>query len=477
MQISKSQFPSRIANSDASPGRTPRPGAAALLSKYRLPAPRYTSYPTVPYWEDTPDQQQWSAAVLDTFRATNNGMGISLYIHLPFCESLCTYCACNTRITVNHRVEKPYIDALLAEWELYCGLFDERPRISELHLGGGTPTFFSAEQLDRLIRGILSRAEICPGHEFSFEGHPNNTTAEHLQALYSLGFRRVSYGIQDLDPVVQDAIHRHQPLRNVERAVADARRIGYTSVNFDLVYGLPFQTVDSVQQTVAEVIRLAPERIAFYSYAHVPWLKPGQRKFTEKDLPVDREKRALYEAGLRQFKAAGYADVGMDHFAKKTDALYRARRSGRLHRNFMGYTAQHTQLLIGLGASSISDTGTTFGQNIKSVEEYQAAVREKRFPITKGHLLSEEDRLLRRVILDIMCRGHASWSSAEEQTPAIREALERCRPLAMDGLINFWHLGLTVTRSGTKFLRTVGMCFDARYWRKVPDRQIFSGVA
>ena len=338
----------------------------SLISKYNVAAPRYTSYPTVPAWEQAPSQEQWKELVKASFKKTNSTNGISLYIHLPFCESLCTYCACNMRITVNHKVEEPYIKTVLNEWKLYLSLFDERPKIKELHLGGGTPTFFSPSNLRELISGILETAEVDNQPDFSFEGHPANTTAGHLQTLYNLGFRRVSFGIQDFDPLVQDVINRYQSYEQVESVVEQARRIGYTSVNFDLVYGLPLQKLETIIDTVAQVIRLKPDRIAFYSYAHVPWMRPGQRKFTEKDLPVDEEKRKLYETGLELFRHAGYEDVGLDHFALQSDPLYISMKEKQLHRNFMGYTDKYTELMISLGVSAISDTWNAFAHPKRS---------------------------------------------------------------------------------------------------------------
>ncbi|HRD40356.1 MAG TPA: radical SAM protein, partial [Bacteroidia bacterium] len=268
-----------------------------LISKYNIPVPRYTSYPTVPFWDKSPSLEEWKDLVKDCFNSTNSKDGISLYIHLPFCESLCTYCACNTRITVNHKVEEPYINTVLKEWDLYLELFNEKPLIREIHLGGGTPTFFTAENLKKLIQGILDKSNVALNAEFSFEAHPANTTIGHLITLYQLGFKRISFGIQDFDDKVQDAINRYQSFEEVKAIVDQCRAVGYTSVNFDLVYGLPFQTYASMQDTVEKVIALKPDRIAFYSYAHVPWIKPGQRKFTEKDLPVDDDKRKLYELG------------------------------------------------------------------------------------------------------------------------------------------------------------------------------------
>jgi len=447
-----------------------------LTSKYNVAAPRYTSYPTVPAWNNTPSEDQWKNLVKESFKKTNSVNGISLYIHLPFCESLCTYCACNTRITVNHKVEVPYLEALLNEWDLYLNLFDEKPKIKELHLGGGTPTFFKAENLKRLISGILTKAEACENPDFSFEGHPSNTTAEHLQTLYDLGFRRVSFGIQDFDPIVQDVINRYQSYEEVETVVKAARSIGYSSVNFDLVYGLPFQKLNTIVDTIQKVIQLKPDRIAYYSYAHVPWIKPGQRKFTEKDLPVDVEKRELYEKGLQLFTAAGYVEIGMDHFALKSDALYAALINKKLHRNFMGYSDSYTELMISLGVSAISDTWNGFAQNIKEVEAYQKKVLEGKFPFFKGHLLSEEDKVVRKHILNIMCQGKTNWGNDKYKFDVIYKGLGRCEALEKDGLLYLFPTKLIVSEKGKAFLRNICMCFDRYYWAKTNRENAFSST-
>ena len=398
-------------------------------------------------------------------------------MHLPFCESLCTYCACNTRITVNHKVEEPYLQTLLKEWQLYLSLFPDKPRIREIHLGGGTPTFFSPENLRRLMSGLLETVDICPDHDFSFEGHPANTSSEHLQTLYDLGFRRVSFGIQDFDPLVQDVINRYQTVEQVDFVLQEARRIGYTSVNFDLVYGLPHQTLNTITDTINTVIKHRPDRIAFYSYAHVPWIRPGQRKYSEKDLPVDVEKRRLYEKGLELFSAAGYRDVGMDHFALQSDPLFKAMQKKKLHRNFMGYTDKYTELMISLGASAISDTWTAFAQNIKAVEPYQKAVAEGVFPVMKGHLLTEEDMIVRKHILQIMCAGGTEFNGDQHTCKAISEGIIRCKVLESDGLVKLSEDRLDVTTAGMAFLRNICLCFDARFWRKGLSQQTFSTVA
>ncbi len=443
-----------------------------LVKKYNIPVPRYTSYPTVPYWENNVTEAIWKESVKDSF-IKNNKDGISLYIHLPFCESLCTYCACNTRITVNHKVETPYVDALLNEWKLYLHVFGSTPIIREIHLGGGTPTFFSAQNLKRLITEILITSGIHPEHEFSFEGHPSNTTFEHLKALFDLGFRRVSFGIQDFDEKVQDTINRYQSFDEVKKVMQYSREIGYTSINVDLVYGLPYQTSTTIKDTIQKIISLRPERIAFYSYAHVPWLKPGQRKYSEKDLPADSVKRALYESGKELFSAAGYKDVGMDHFALPDDSLFDAFKKNKLHRNFMGYTTSPTKLLIGLGVSAISDTWNAFAQNIKTVEEYQACITANKFPVTKGHVLTPVDVTIRQHILDLMCK-HFTFVTDD----AIFERIEpRLHELKKDDLVLVKGNEVQVTEKGKPFLRNICLAFDDRYWEKVPEGELFSTSA
>jgi oxygen-independent coproporphyrinogen-3 oxidase len=433
----------------------------ALTTKYDIPAPRYTSYPSVPCWDqEAPSQEQWKQLVGDSFRLTHEKEGISIYIHLPFCESLCTYCGCNTRITVNHQVEQPYINAVLTEWRMYLELFEEMPRIREIHLGGGTPTFFSADHLAFLVQGIISGSILCPDAELSFEGHPDNTSIEHLEKLNSLGFKRISFGIQDFDMHVQRAIHRFQSYETVERITSLARMTGYDSINYDLVYGLPLQTVEGITDTLEKVVRLQPDRIAFYSYAHVPWIKPGQRAFTEKDLPDTEAKRTLYEIGKTRLLEAGYQQIGMDHFALSEDPLYEAATQKKLHRNFMGYTVSQTDLLIGLGVSSISDTWNGFVQNEKKVEDYYRRLAAGNFPIFKGHCLTQEDLLIRRHILSVMCAHETSWEG--EQLPEMVATLERLQLLQADGLIELSVTGLTVTPQGQPFLRNICMAFDAR---------------
>jgi oxygen-independent coproporphyrinogen III oxidase len=446
-----------------------------LIRKYNVPGPRYTSYPTVPFWNpDKPGDEQWKSAMSRSFELFDEHEGVSIYIHLPFCESLCTYCGCNTRITKNHTVEMPYIEAVLKEWDLVRATFPEPPILRELHLGGGTPTFFSAENLGYLINKILQTCRVHTEHSFGFEGHPANTTAEHLQVLHGLGFRRVSFGVQDYDPQVQWMIHRFQTPQQVKHITQVARSIGYTSVNYDLVYGLPLQTVASVKRTVEEVLDCRPDRMAFYSYAHVPWMKPGQRRFSESDLPDDEAKRALYEAGRILFEKAGYEEIGMDHFALPGDSLSLAARHGKLHRNFMGYTDFPTHLLIGLGVSAISDAWLAFVQNEKTVEGYMERVARNEWPFFRGHVLSDEDLLIRTMILDLMCRFETRWEEDEELHESVYEALERLAPMEDDGLVERLANGVRIPLKGRPFVRNVCMAFDARLWRVATEKVIFS---
>jgi oxygen-independent coproporphyrinogen-3 oxidase len=448
-----------------------------LIEKYNVPSPRYTSYPTVPYWDSiVPEEATWCGLVQKTFQTSNRESGISLYIHLPFCESLCTYCGCNTRITVNHAVEIPYIDAVLKEWSMYSALFDSKPRIKEIHLGGGTPTFFKPENLSRLITGILSGSELCNDAELSFEGHPDNTSSEHLKTLYQLGFRRLSLGIQDFDEAVQTIINRIQTYDSVKRVTEEARSIGFTSINFDLIYGLPLQTEASISETIDKIKTLHPDRIAFYSYAHVPWIKPGQRKFSEIDLPSGSRKRGLYEMGRNAFEKAGYVEIGMDHFALPDDALHQAELNKTLHRNFMGYTVTSTQLLIGLGVSSISDSWSGLVQNEKKLEDYYSRIGKHEFPFFKGHVLTVEDQILRKHILNIMCNLETSWESPVMQCDSLYKGLERLIEIEKDGLIELKPYKLTVLPEGKPFLRNICLALDARYWDKEAEKQRFSST-
>ncbi|WET03522.1 oxygen-independent coproporphyrinogen III oxidase [Flavobacterium sp. YJ01] len=448
----------------------------SLTQKYNVPGPRYTSYPTVPYWNEADfTTEKWITSLQKSFSESNSKNGISLYIHLPFCESMCTFCGCNKRITKNHSVEETYIKALLKEWHLYCKILPEKPVIKEIHLGGGTPTFFSKENLELLINGIFSYAIKSENHEFSFEGHPNNTTHEQLKKLYDLGFRRVSFGVQDYSATVQKAINRIQPFHNVAKVTFWAKEIGYTSIGHDIIFGLPFQTIEDVIDTVEKTNSLKPDRLAFYSYAHVPWIKGnGQRGFNEENLPKDAEKRQLYEIGKKLLSQNGYHEIGMDHFALETDSLFKAAHNGNLHRNFMGYSASKTQVMIGLGVSSISDSWYSFAQNTKNLEDYYQLLEWDKLPVVKGHILNEEDLIIRKHILNLTCELQTSWTKDSLNFNELPEVLIALKEIENDGLIVIEENSIKITEEGRPFVRNICMAFDLHLKRKSPETNLFS---
>lgn len=457
-----------------------------LVTKYNVPGPRYTSYPTVPYWDnDAFTVKGWKDSLhfsLQDLRASGRSSqdgilnrDISLYIHLPFCESMCTFCGCTKRITKNHDQELPYIKSLWKELEMYRATLGMRPRIKQIHLGGGTPTFFSPENLHLLIEGILKTVDRAEEVEFSFEGHPGNTTRQHLETLNKLGFTRVCYGVQDYNPQVQKAINRIQPFAEVKEATEMARAAGYNSVGHDIIYGLPFQTLEHIEHTIDRTLGLMPDRIAFYSYAHVPWVKgTGQRGFSQTDLPSAEIKRLQYEHGKKRLEQAGYVEIGMDHFALKTDSLYQAQQKGGLHRNFMGYCSSRTDIMIGLGVSAISDSWLGFAQNVKSVEEYHDLIAQDILPVYRGHILTTEDLALRKHILNLMCYFETTWDEDDVVAPSMQNILAELQPLQEDGLIETSRDYLRVLPNGRAFVRNVCMSFDFRLKRKKPETRIFS---
>lgn len=446
-----------------------------LIQKYNIPGPRYTSYPTVPFWDKKGIAiDDWKQTVKRSFNESNTNEGISIYIHLPFCESLCTFCACHKRITKRHEVETPYIDTVLKEWHLYLKLFDTKPQIKEIHLGGGTPTFFSSENLSKLLNGIFETATKHENFELSYEGHPNFTSNKQLQTFYDLGARRNSFGVQDYDPVVQKAINRVQSYEQVKKVHQASRDIGYTSISHDLVFGLPFQTEASIRNTIKHTIDLKPDRIAYYSYAHVPWIKGvGQRGFDENDLPKDSEKRHLYELGKQLFFDNGYVEIGMDHFALPSDSLYKAIENKYLHRNFMGYTAGKTQLMVGLGMSSISDSWYAFAQNEKTVEAYTTRVNNGNIPVFRGHLLTEEDLIIRKHILNLMCHLETHWTLGLDDNVKL-DIMNRLKEMQIDDIIEVTPNYVKVNEKGRMFLRNVCMAFDLRLLANKPETRVFS---
>lgn len=434
----------------------------SLVKKYNVPGPRYTSYPTVPYWKnDLLSEKQWVNVLNQVTNQT-----VAIYIHLPFCEDLCTFCGCHKRITKNHSIEGPYIDAVLNEWRLYKQHLPSNLQISEIHLGGGTPTFFSPAQLKRLLIGITEGINTT-SCSMGFEAHPNNTTEEHLYTLHSLGFKRISFGIQDYNPRVQQAIHRIQTENQVRNIHEKAKKIDY-SINHDLVYGLPFQDLAALTNTLEITTSMRPDRIALYSYAHVPWVKgTGQRGYQEADLPNEVVKMDCYEFATNFLTEQGYIPIGMDHFALPHDELAIALNEGKLHRNFMGYTVQTSKTMIGLGMSAISDAWYGFAQNHKHLETYMEHVIRGEIPVFKGHILSNKDLEIRAKILELMCHFTTQLPSNDQERAQVMAGLH---PLEADGIIKIKQDFVRIQPAYRGFVRNVCMCFD-EYLRSQPKKE------
>lgn len=444
--------------------------SSALLEKYDVPVPRYTSYPTVPYWSDDPTTEQWIAELRRA--ASSPSATWAVYIHIPFCESLCTFCGCNTVITQNHQREEPYVRLIHSEWSRYLDLVPdlEKRQIRQLHLGGGTPTFLSPASLRLLLEPLVERLEVRnEAFDASVEVNPRVTTAEHLATLHEAGFTRVSMGVQDFEHEVQRLVNRIQPYEITEKLTTEARAMGYSSVNYDLIYGLPKQTAESIRRTANLTAELRPDRIAFYSFAKVPWIKPAQRLFRDEDLPEGRDKRELYEIARDIFLDAGYVEIGMDHFALPTDALSRARDEGELHRNFMGYTEFRSDILLGLGVSAISETPTCFHQNEKVLPVYERRIQAGEIPTLRGHLLSEEDQRMRAQILTFMTRLRV-----ELEPEQIEDARTYLGQLFDDELVELHGNELVLTDRGKPFLRNATVFFDQRLREAAPNQRIFS---
>ncbi|TGL72192.1 oxygen-independent coproporphyrinogen III oxidase [Leptospira jelokensis] len=440
-----------------------------LLEKYDTPAPRYTSYPTVPYWTDSPSTEDCIES-LNKYLAPIESK-LALYLHIPFCETLCTFCGCNTSITKNHAVEEPYVSAIKKELELYTKHVSnlKGKELSELHLGGGSPTYLSDYNLQSIIEFIFNQLSPAKDPQYSIEVDPRRTRVSQLKLLHKLGFKRISLGVQDFDPEVQRLVNRIQPYELTENITLEARNLGFDSVNFDLIYGLPKQSLDSMKYTMDKTLELKPDRIAFYSYAHVPWIKASQRLFTEEDLPVPTLKRELYELGRSILEKEGYREIGMDHFALPHDKLWKAFHNKTLHRNFMGYSDSKTDVMLGLGSSAISETPNLFFQNIKLEMKYRKSLAANSLPIFRGHKLTHSDQLRKQLILELMTTWQVKVPN--ELQPHTKEFLSE---MENDQLVT-WHDGtLTVTNLGKPYLRIVAMAFDEKLQNTKPTGPVFS---
>jgi len=439
--------------------------ALELVRKYNVPGPRYTSYPTAPQFTADVDR-----AALRTEIARDNEDAtrpLSLYFHLPFCESLCWYCGCNTVITQRRSSAGEYVDLLCRELALTQPLLNTARPVTQLHFGGGTPTFLPPAEIDRLGRAIHSVFRFAPDAEISVEIDPRRLTREHVEAYLRLGCNRASLGVQDTNPQVQLAIHRWQPLAQTAQAITWLREAGYESVSVDLIFGLPLQTPESFAQSLAEIIALNPDRLAVFSYAHVPWLKPAQKIFDDRQqLPTTEAKLAMLTTATRALTAAGYTHIGMDHFARPNDELAIAHDDGTLYRNFQGYTTRAGASLYGFGMSSISQTDGSFRQNFKDLEQYTAMLNRGELPLERGFLLSDDDRNRRAVIMDIMCRRRFDFAGLGRRlnldvAQAYASELATLTDLEADGLLQRDAGGFDITPLGELFRRVIAMRFDA----------------
>ena len=433
-----------------------------LFQKYNRQAPRYTSYPPVPFWKNAPDEAQWFRNVTATY---NEEEGMDLYVHVPFCERLCYYCGCNRVVTRNHNIEEPFVELIILEWEMYQKRLGFIPKINSLHFGGGTPTFLSADNLEKIIRVLTINKS--PSFKGSIEIDPRNVNSDHFDCFTRNGITRVSLGIQDFDPNVQSAINRSQSFELVESVVKELRGRSIESINFDVIYGLPRQTLESITKTFDLIRGLKPDLIAYYSYAHLPEKLVNQRLIKAEELPQGEFKQELYETGKAILAGDGYIDVGMDHFALPENFLYKAKESERLHRNFMGYVDKKSSVLVGLGPSSISDSSMSFIQNSKNFNDYEAKIRSNQLAISQGHTHDRDDLRVQKIILDLMCTSESTIPDKND-IPYWKEINLDLEVFEKDGLLAVEKNKITVLPSGKKFIRNIAMVFDFYIRQKLP---------
>ncbi len=447
-----------------------------FLNKYNRPGPRYTSYPTAPVWQDNfgPDDLEQVFAAADAAATP-----VSLYMHLPFCESLCLFCACNVVIQKNKAVAPAYLATLKKEIDHVARYVSRQRPVIQFHWGGGTPTYLSPAQMEDLYGHTLERFTIAPGAEIGIEVDPRVTTREHLETARRLGFNRLSMGIQDFHPEVQKAVHRVQPFEITRNLIAAGRQLQFESLNVDLIYGLPYQTAERFAETVEKVLTLQPDRVAMFSYAHVPWLKKQQGSF-QKHLPEGMEKFRIFRAGLQKFLQAGYIYIGMDHFARPTDELAIAQQNRTLHRNFQGYTTKAGADLYGMGVSAISGISASYAQNYRDLHSYQEMVERRGIATMRGYRLTSEDEVRRAVISRLLCHTVIRKAEIEQEyslafNEYFAKELELLQEFSRDGLVQASPEEIRVTMLGRIFIRNVAMVFDPYLeQQELESRPLFS---
>jgi oxygen-independent coproporphyrinogen-3 oxidase len=452
-----------------------------LLQRFDVPGPRYTSYPTADRFVDAYGEAQYVQA-LDQRRlgARAHAVPLSLFVHIPFCASLCYYCACNKVITGNYGKAVSYLHHLKQEIQLLLPHLGHGQSVSQLHFGGGTPTYFKDPELIDLMTTLKSAFQLQPGGEFSIEVDPRTVDAKRLQTLFDVGFNRLSLGVQDFDTQVQVAVHREQSAEQVKALMHEARWLGFESINLDLIYGLPMQTEQSWARTLATVVDLKPDRVALYGYAHLPARFKPQRHIDASTLPNATQKTAMLAMALAAMQAAGYVYIGMDHFALPQDALSIAKRQGRLHRNFQGYSTQPDCDLVSLGVSSIGSIGANYVQNANQLDEYEDLLNQGRLPVVRGIALSRDDLTRRSIIMALMCQGQVDFESIESAhllnfKDSFAQELRQLQPMTEQGLVRLTDQAIEVTALGWYFVRAIAMVFD-RYVQSDQQRSHFSKI-
>lgn len=451
-----------------------------LLQRFDIPGPRYTSYPTANRFVDSFAEINYLQALSERREGAAAGLPLSLYIHIPFCDSLCYYCGCNKIITKHHERALPYLNSLYKEIALVVNTLQTRQHVSQLHFGGGSPTFLSDMQLAKLVAFLKEHFDFLPKAECSIEVDPRTVTRERLQNLWDMGINRLSFGVQDFNADVQQAVHRIQSTESVFALMQDARDIGYTEINVDLIYGLPKQTLATFKKTLNQVVELAPDRLAVYGYAHLPHLFKPQRRILEDDLPSAAERLLLLTTAIQELQKAGYDYIGMDHFALPNDSLSIAKRNGLMHRNFQGYSTHADCDLIALGVSSISKVGAVYSQNAKTIEEYTEQVDRGHLPVMRGVTLTRDDLIRRTVITAIMCQGEIVFEAIElgymiQFKEYFAHELDQLCQYVKEGFVEINDDNIVVTPLGWYFIRALAMVFD-KYLQKPDSATRFSKI-
>jgi oxygen-independent coproporphyrinogen-3 oxidase len=449
-----------------------------LLKKYDRPGPRYTSYPPAPAFSKDFGPDDYKDAIIENNRENPTNV-LSLYFHIPFCDTLCYFCGCNMLVTHNRATIRKYLDYLKREVEMVCEFLSSGRKVTQLHWGGGTPSYLNPDEIKELGDFINERFEFVDDPEVGVEIDPRGLTYEHMKAFREVGFNRISMGVQDFDPRVQKAVNRIQPEEITRQAIDWARELGFKSINLDLIYGLPFQTVESFEKTLDKVIELSPERLAVFNFAYVPWLKPHQRVIKKEDLPTPDVKLKILKMTIEKLTEAGYVYIGMDHFAKPDDELAIAQREKTLYRNFQGYSTRAGADLYAFGMSAISQFQNIYAQNYKELKDYYSRIDEGKFPTAVGYRMSQDDIIRKHVIMRLMCDMELTKSEVEEKfnikfDDYFADSIQKLNEFVEDGLVELSGDKIKVSLMGRLVIRNIAMCFDAYIDKIMKEKPIFS---